>query len=73
MTHLGGWQVVWKLGPDKQSMIPLAVQAGITDYGNTQLLQGDLHEGDALVSAQQTQGTSRTTTPPGFGGPRGPR
>lgn len=77
-THLGGWQVVWKIGPDKQTLIPLAVQCGITDYGNTQLVQGDLHEGDFLVSAQQTQGTTRTTTPPGFGapgggGPRGPR
>ena len=73
-THLGGWQVVWKVGPDKQSLIPLAVQCGITDYSNTEMTQGDLHEGDALVTTQQTQGTSRTATPPGFGGPRrGPR
>jgi HlyD family secretion protein len=72
-THLGGWQVLWKLGPDKKTLIPLAVQCGITDYSNTQLLQGDLHEGDVLVTAQQTQGTSHSTTPPGFGGPRGPR
>jgi HlyD family secretion protein len=67
-THLGGWQVVWKLGPDK-SLIPVAVQSGITDYNNTQLLQGDLKEGDVLVIAQQTQGTTTgTTRPPGFGG-----
>ena len=77
-THLGGWQVVWKFGPDKLSLVPLAVQCGITDYGNTQLIQGDLRESDVLVSAQQTQGTARTTTAPGFGapgggGPRGPR
>lgn len=76
-THLGGWQVVWKLGPDKTSLIPLAVQCGITDYSNTQFIQGDLREGDVLVTAQQTTGTSRTTTAPGFGGPgggpRGPR
>ena len=40
-THLGGWQVVWKLGPDKKQLIPVAVQAGITDYNNTQLIQGN--------------------------------
>jgi HlyD family secretion protein len=69
-THLGGWQVVWKIGPDKKSLIPVAVQCGITDYNNTQLIQGDLHEGDVVVVAQQT--TAITTgggqRPPGFGG-----
>jgi HlyD family secretion protein len=73
-THLGGWQVVWKLAPD-QNLIPVAVQCGITDYNNTQLLQGDLKEGDVLVIAQQTPGTGTTggTRPPGFngGGPPG--
>ena len=36
-----------------RSLIPVAVQCGITDYNNTQLLQGDLHEGDVLVTGQQ--------------------
>ncbi len=75
-SHLGGWQVVWKMGPNKD-LIPVAVQCGITDYSNTQLIQGDLHEGDVLVVAQQTQGAANTTRPPGFGGGpgggRGPR
>ncbi|HEY6904676.1 MAG TPA: efflux RND transporter periplasmic adaptor subunit [Candidatus Acidoferrales bacterium] len=73
-SHLGGWQVVWKMGP-KKDLIPVAVQCGITDYSNTQLIQGDLHEGDVLVVAQQAQGATNTTRPPGFGGPggRGPR
>ncbi|MGA2511732.1 MAG: efflux RND transporter periplasmic adaptor subunit [Candidatus Acidiferrales bacterium] len=68
-THLGGWQVVWKLGPNK-SLIPVEVQCGITDYNNTQLVQGSLNEGDMLVIAQQTQGATTTTgaRPPGFGG-----
>jgi HlyD family secretion protein len=68
-THLGGWQVVWKLGPNKD-LIPVAVQCGITDYNNTQLVQGNLNEGDVLVIAQQTQGATTTTgaRPPGFGG-----
>lgn len=78
-THLGGWQVVWKMGPNKD-LIPVAIQCGITDYSNTQLIQGDLNQGDVLVIAQQVQGTSGGTRPPGFGGgpgggrgPGGPR
>ena len=74
-SHLGGWQVVWKMGPNKD-LIPVAVQCGITDYSNTQLVQGDLHEGDVLVIAQQVQGAATGNRPPGFGGPgrgRGPR
>jgi HlyD family secretion protein len=72
-THLGGWQVVWKLS-SKKELIPVAVQCGITDYSNTQLLQGDIHEGDVLVIAQQAQpGATGGQRPPGFGGFGGPR
>jgi len=68
-THLGGWQVVWKLAPNKKDMIPVAVQCGITDFSNTQLLQGDLHEGDVVIIAQQSQpGAPSGQRPPGFGG-----
>jgi HlyD family secretion protein len=68
-THLGGWQVVWKLGADKK-LIPVAVQAGITDYNNSQLIGGDLNEGDVLVIAAATQGPNPAggNRPPGFGG-----
>jgi HlyD family secretion protein len=74
-THLGGWQVVWKLGPDKKP-IPVAVQCGITDFNTTQLLKGDLHEGDALITGQQGGGASAPSgqqRPPTFGGGGGPR
>jgi len=72
-THLGGWQVVWKLGPNKE-LTPIAVQCGITDYNNTQLIQGDIHESDVLVIAQPTQPAAMGgQRPPGFGGPGGPR
>jgi len=73
-THLGGWQVVWKLGPNKQ-LVPVAIQIGITDYNNTQLVSGDIREGDTLVIAAATpsQGSSSGQRPPGFGGPGGPR
>jgi HlyD family secretion protein len=74
-THLGGWQVVWKLGADKQ-LTPVAIQAGITDYNNTQVLQGNVHEGDVVVVAQQRQAGGANGFPgggnrPPFGG--GPR
>jgi HlyD family secretion protein len=68
-THLGGWQVVWKLDDQKQ-MIPVAIQIGITDYNNTQLLSGPVNEGDTLVIAATTPGQTSTggQRPPGFGG-----
>jgi HlyD family secretion protein len=73
-SHLGGWQVVWKLGRDKKELIPVQIQAGITDYNNTQLLEGDLHQGDVLVIAEQARGaTGGNQRPPGFGGGPGPR
>ena len=72
-THLGGWQVVWKFGPDKKTLVPVAVRCGITDYNNTQLAQGELQEGDVLITAQQSQTAARSGGPPGFGGPRPPR
>lgn len=71
-SHLGGWQVVWKLGPDKKP-IPYAVRCGITDFNNTQLVEGDLHESDVLITAQQTTGSSAVAgRPPALGG-GGPR
>ena len=52
-THQNGWQVVWKQGLDN-SYIPIAVQCGITDYVNTQLISGNLNEGDVLITGEQT-------------------
>jgi len=66
-THLGGWQVVWKQGP--QTPIPVAVQVGITDYVNTQAIQGSLQEGDVLITAEQSTG-SKSSTAPGLGAQR---
>ncbi len=53
-THLGGWQTVWKISPTDNSLIPVAVQTGITDNSYTQILQGDVKEGDEFVTAAQT-------------------
>jgi HlyD family secretion protein len=73
-THLGGKQVVWKLDAAKQPM-PVEIQIGITDYNNTQLISGDLNEGDTLIIAASTPAQTSTggQRPPGFGGPGGPR
>lgn len=73
-SHLGGWQVVWKLGPEKKP-IPEAFRAGITDYSYTQVLEGDLKEGDVLITGQSATSGKTAQGPlqqsgPRFGGPR---
>ncbi len=68
--HLGGEQVVWKLGHGKQ-LIPAVVRIGITDYTNTELLKGDVQQGDKLVTGEiLPQGTSFQQGGPRFGGRR---
>ncbi len=64
-THLGGWQVVWRPGPDKKP-VPLAIQVGITDYASMQVLDGNLHEGDLLITGEM-QAKSSSSGPPGIG------
>lgn len=72
-THLGGWQTVWKMGPQNE-MIPVAVQVGITDYNNTQLLQGDVNVGDVLITSEESSRSgSNGARAPFMGGGRGPR
>jgi HlyD family secretion protein len=72
-NHLGGWQVVWKLGADKQ-LVPAAFQAGITDYNHTQVIAGDLKQGDSLVTGQMSTAAQSSSgganRPPGRMGPR---
>src|SRR5579862_7391350 len=53
-SHLSGWQVVWKQGTKDNPYIPVAVQCGITDYINTQMVAGDLKEGDVLITGEQS-------------------
>jgi HlyD family secretion protein len=73
-SHLGGWQVVWKLGAEKK-LQPVAVRVGITDYSYTQLLEGEVHEGELLVTGQEmasnaSQPQGQFPGGPRFGGPR---
>lgn len=67
-THLGGWQTAWKLGANS-SLIPVAVQTGITDNANTEIRQGDVKEGDQFVTSAQT--AVQAVAGRGFGGPGG--
>ena len=61
-AHIGGTQAVWTVGKDGKFK-PVAVKVGITDYSYTEMREGDLKQGDALVTGQeraqnsQSQGT----------------
>lgn len=67
-AHLGGTQVVWKLGAAKQ-LIPVAVQVGITDAANTAIEGGQLNVGDTLVTGEISgQGQTFSQGQPRFGG-----
>jgi HlyD family secretion protein len=78
-THLGGKQVVWtKTAEGKLQPIPVTV--GITDYVNTQMVDGPLKENDPLVTFQEggsSKSSSAAGTSPfqqnngGRGGPGG--
>ena len=72
-SHLGGWQVVWEQGTDK-SLEPLAVKVGITDYSFTELVEGNLKEGDLLLTGEEVARAApqdqQTPVAPRFGGPR---
>jgi HlyD family secretion protein len=62
--------VVWKLAPDK-SLQPVKIRTGITDHTFTELaqvLQGNLKDGDMLVTGSAAVGTPGVA--PGAGGPR---
>jgi HlyD family secretion protein len=61
--------VVWKLRPDK-TLEPVRIRTGITDHTVTevaQLLNGQLNEGDELITGG-VAGSSAATRAPGLGG-----
>jgi HlyD family secretion protein len=73
-SHLGGAQVVWKLDAARK-LAPVAVKVGVTDYSFTELVGGQIKEGDALVTGEESspgggQGGGQTQGAPRFGGPR---
>ena len=69
-SHAGGKHLVWKI--EDGQIHPVAVQVGITDYTNTQLLSGDLKPGDVLAAGEGTSSgeVSRPAAAPKFGAPK---
>jgi HlyD family secretion protein len=72
--------IVWVLGPDNKPQ-PRVVKLGITDGTATEVIEGDLKEGETIILAQNLSAEDRPQNnqqrPPGFGGmpgggPRGP-
>src|SRR6185503_6607255 len=70
----GQVRVVWMLGQDGKPE-RRRITTGLSDGSATEVVDGNLNEGDMVITGQQISGTARTSTqstPPGFGGaPRG--
>ncbi|MBO0721984.1 MAG: efflux RND transporter periplasmic adaptor subunit [Blastocatellia bacterium] len=72
---VGQWRVVWVLGGPDKTPQPRRIQIGITDGTSTEILKGDLQEGEEVIVMQNVSANSRSNrpqTPPGFGGGGGP-
>jgi HlyD family secretion protein len=66
----GQVRIVWVLGPDKQPQ-PRRIKLGITDGTATEIIEGDLKEGDTVIVSQNIGAEDRQNNqqrPPGFGG-----
>jgi HlyD family secretion protein len=72
----GQVRVVWVLGPDKQPQ-PRRIRLGITDGTATEIIEGDLKEGDVVITSQNIGAEDRQQNnqqrAPGFGGGGGGR
>jgi HlyD family secretion protein len=62
-----GWRVVWKQSKEGK-LVPVKIRAGITDYSFTQLVEGDLKNGDVLLTGEELAAGARS---PVSGGPGG--
>ena len=72
----GQRRIVWVLGADGKPQ-PRRIKLGITDGASSEIAEGELKEGEMVITAQNRSGDSRSTPttqrPPGFGGaPGGP-
>lgn len=66
----GQTRIVWVLGADGKPQYRW-IRLGITDGANTEIIDGNLKEGEMVITAQNVTGESRpqaTQRPPGFGG-----
>lgn len=67
VSHIGGWQIVWELDANKKPY-PVAIKTGLTDYTNTQVLEGGVREGQVVLTGEQQLGSNGASSP--FGRPR---
>ncbi|HKC86720.1 MAG TPA: efflux RND transporter periplasmic adaptor subunit [Blastocatellia bacterium] len=72
----GQWRIVWVLGADNKPQ-PRRIKLGITDGTTTEVVEGDLKEGELIIVGQNIPAEDRPQNnqqrPPGFGGmPGGP-
>jgi HlyD family secretion protein len=65
---------VWVMGADGKPQ-PRRIKIGLSDGSSTEVVEGDLHEGDVVVTGQTvaasssaSRGQSNNQTAPGFGG-----
>ena len=66
----GQTRIVWVLGADGKPQ-PRRIKLGITDGVNSEIAEGDLKEGDQIITAQNrstSDARPQTSRPPGFGG-----
>ncbi|MGH9938073.1 MAG: hypothetical protein ACREAM_17645, partial [Blastocatellia bacterium] len=68
----GQMRIVWVLGPDNKPQ-PRRVKLGITDGTATEVIEGDLKEGEMIIVGQNVSADERPQQqrPPGFGGAPG--
>jgi HlyD family secretion protein len=64
---------VWVLGADGKPQ-PRRIRVGLTDGASTEVVEGDLKEGDVVITGQnitaasKSQNSNAQSAPPGFGG-----
>ncbi|MDQ3918748.1 MAG: hypothetical protein M3348_09755, partial [Acidobacteriota bacterium] len=64
---------VWVLGADGKPQ-PRRIRVGLTDGASTEVVEGDLKEGDVVITGQtlsaasKPQNSNAQSAPPGFGG-----
>lgn len=69
----GQTRLVWILGPDKKAQ-PRRVVVGLSDGSATEVVSGNLQEGDVIIIGENISSENKpatTQTAPGFGGQRG--
>jgi HlyD family secretion protein len=66
----GQTRIVWVLGQDGKPQ-SRRIKVGLTDGASTEVVEGDLNEGDMVITGQTISGANKTattqSTPPGFG------